>query len=128
MLAGSEEAQDAYDDYTMHPCDKIVWTREHAVAEKKPINDLDVLNRQLNDPDDILRILRTPGGKRYYIIRYAENKIYTLVSQPFELGGFLLETMLTGPDGGFYKSLDEALDDIDDDAEEISDGENYDNC
>lgn len=118
-LMAADTADHNIDGYETDPCGNIVWFREHAVSDKKPINDLDELRQYFNNR--IKRVFKTPNDRWYYIIKFGENKYFTLVAQPFsELGGYLLQTMLTDG-GGFYDSVEDAVEDeIDDDWEEIN--------
>lgn len=125
-LMTADRVDHEIDGYELDPCNDVVWFREHAVDDKKPINDLDKLKSHFKDK--ITRVYQSPNGQRYYIIKIAENKFITLVSQPVgslkqvaDLSGRLLQTMLTGDNGGFYSSEEDAIEDeVPDDADELN--------
>ncbi|MFC7079226.1 hypothetical protein [Halorussus caseinilyticus] len=98
---------------------------EHSLRESKPIDKVPTLREILKNPTKIV----DAGQQRYYILRLGPNKVIMAVADTVSDAYHVLRTVLTGNDGGFYKTIDDAEKDIPkNDKEVVYDEDNNVDC
>ncbi|MFC4550504.1 MULTISPECIES: hypothetical protein [Halorussus] len=116
--AYNEECEDTV-DITKHD------NPEHSIRDEKPIDSVSTLREILENPTKII----DAGSQRYYILRLGPNRVVMAVADTVSEGYHILRTILTGKDGGFFKTIDNAEDEIPkNDKEVVYDDDNDVDC